>query len=321
MLTNSLAVKEGLLNVKTNGWLQNEIMKPSKKPIKQRQHNTKNSTKSPVALTLKNKARKSKSKSRKGKREKTKNKEEKSNVQKSLLKHKNDHQHHIAENSTISSRKEGPVITKLNFTRNQDTTNQSFCNPYFKFVFDRTSLSADKSVPSSPSKSLQYLGVAGSTGETSAYFDGNAWVTVWGMSYITFAPKFKFQIRFRLREDYPYEDEFYTLISDGPCEGSQPQYSVSVNPVRREIHSFIKLKSENELDLLLSEEEITKWVTVSLQGTKSEITLSTDSAKTTGNIGVSTIKSSACPMEIGKKTPLSQGFVGFIDTVQFHNCF
>lgn len=47
------------------------------------------------------------------------------------------------------------------------------------------------------------------------------------MSYITFAPKFKFQIRFRLREDYPYEDEFYTLISDGPCEGSQPQYSVS----------------------------------------------------------------------------------------------
>lgn len=74
------------------------------------------------------------------------------------------------------------------------------------------------------------------------------------MSYITFAPKFKFQIRFRLREDYPYEDEFYTLISDGPCEGSQPQYSVSVNPVRREIHSFIKPKSENELDLLLSEE-------------------------------------------------------------------
>lgn len=74
------------------------------------------------------------------------------------------------------------------------------------------------------------------------------------MSYITFAPKFKFQIRFRLREDYPYEDEFYTLISDGPCEGFQPQYSVSVNPVRREIHSFMKLKSENELDLLLSEE-------------------------------------------------------------------
>lgn len=122
MLTNLLAVKEGLLNVKTNGWLQNEIMKPSKKPIKQRQHNTKNSTKSTVALTLKNKARKSKSKSRKGKREKTKNKEEKSNVQKSLLKHKNDHQHHIAENSTISSRKEGPVITKLNFTRNQGET-------------------------------------------------------------------------------------------------------------------------------------------------------------------------------------------------------
>ena len=134
---------------------------------------------------------------------------------------------------------------------------QAPCNPYFRFVFDRTYLSEDKSVPSSPSKSIRFLGVAGSTGETSAYLDGNTSVSVWGMSHITFAPNFQFLARFRLREDYPYEDAFYTLIADGPCEGLPQQYSVTVNPIRREIHSFIKLKNKEELDLLLP--DVVSW--------------------------------------------------------------
>lgn len=80
-----------------------------------RQKNTK--TKSLGASSLKIKSRTSKSKSRKGKRERTKNKEEKSKVQKSLLKHENDHQQQIAENITNSLRKKGPEFTKLDSTR------------------------------------------------------------------------------------------------------------------------------------------------------------------------------------------------------------
>ena len=138
-----------------------------------------------------------------------------------------------------------------------EPSDQAPCNPYFRFVFDRTYLSEDKSVPSSPSNSIRFLGVAGSTGETSAYLDGNTSVSVWGMSHITFAPNFQFLARFRLREDYPYEDTFYTLIADGPCEGLPQQYSVTVNPIRREIHSFIKLKNKEELDLLLP--DVVSW--------------------------------------------------------------
>lgn len=122
-LTNSLAVKAGLFNVQSNDSIQTEIINPSKKTIKLRQNETKNTkTKLLVASSLKIKSRKSKSKSQKGKRERTKIKEEKSKVQKSLQKHENDHHHHISENITNSIRKEGPLITKLDSTRIQGRT-------------------------------------------------------------------------------------------------------------------------------------------------------------------------------------------------------
>lgn len=106
--------------MQSNDSIQTEIMNPSKKPIKLRQNETKNTkTKLLVASSLKIK---SKSKSQKGKRERTKNKEEKSKVQKSLQKHENDHHHHISENITNSIRKEGPLITKLDSTRIQGRT-------------------------------------------------------------------------------------------------------------------------------------------------------------------------------------------------------
>lgn len=134
-----------------------------------------------------------------------------------------------------------------------DTKDENFCNPYFKFVFDRTFLSEDKSVPSQPTNTIRFLREPGSTGKTSAFFDGSGIVTVWGMSYITFAFRFKFLIRFKLHPDYPYEDEFYSLISDGPCGESLPRYSMSFNPIQREFHSFLMLRNNDEVDLLLTD--------------------------------------------------------------------
>jgi hypothetical protein len=133
------------------------------------------------------------------------------------------------------------------------TTDETFCNPYLKFTFDRTFLSEDKSLPSQPTNTIRFLDEPGSTGKTSAFFDGNGFITVWGMSYITFAFRFKFVIRFKLRPGYPYRDEFYSLISDGPCGESLPRYSVSFNPVRSEFHSYLMLRNNDEVDLLLTD--------------------------------------------------------------------
>ncbi|XP_061172003.1 uncharacterized protein LOC133181530 [Saccostrea echinata] len=201
-----------------------------------------------------------------------------------------------------------------------DKKHEKLCNPYFTFVFDKTFLSVDKSMPSFPSNTIRFLREPGSTGQTSAYLDGDGIVTVWGMSYITFAVTFKFLVRFKLSRNYPYEDKFYSLISDGPCEESIPQYSISVNPVRREIRSFMALRKNDVMELLLTDVDLTDWITVSLQAKDGEIALFTDKRQATGEIGASTFKS-FCPMEIGKKYQPYQGFIGYIDMVQFHNCF
>ncbi|XP_062593409.1 uncharacterized protein LOC134254892 [Saccostrea cucullata] len=212
-------------------------------------------------------------------------------------------------------------IKQIHITDLHDKINDKLCSPYFTFVFDKTFLSVDKSMPSFPTNTIRFLREPGSTGQTSAYLDGDGIITVWGMSYITFAAMFKFLVRFKLSDNHPYEDKFYSLISDGPCKDSTPQYSISVNPVRREIHSFMALRKDDAMDILLTNVDLSNWITVSLQAEGGGIVLFTDKRQTIGDLGASAFKSSSCPMEIGKKYQPYEGFVGYIDKVQFHNCF
>ena len=72
---------------------------------------------------------------------------------------------------------------------------------------------------------------------------------MWSMSYITFAQKLKFSVRFKLKENYKYKDTFYNLISDGPCHSQESKYSISVNPVEREIRAVLLLRNKDQLDL------------------------------------------------------------------------
>jgi hypothetical protein len=68
------------------------------------------------------------------------------------------------------------------------------------------------------------------------------------MSYITFSSKFKFLVRFKLLDNYQYEDKDYNLFGDGPCGDSEPRYSVTVNPVTQSIAGSFILKNINILN-------------------------------------------------------------------------
>lgn len=125
------------------------------------------------------------------------------------------------------------------------------CRPYFRFIFDRTTVSDDKSVPSLPTNTIKFNKVAGSTGQTAVTFYGDGIITIWGMSYITFSSKFKFLVRFKLLDNYQYEDKDYNLFGDGPCGDSEPMYSVTVNPVNQSIAGSFILRDNSQLNLSL----------------------------------------------------------------------
>ena len=125
------------------------------------------------------------------------------------------------------------------------------CRPYFRFIFDRTTLSADRSVPSLPTNTIRFNNVTGSTGKTAVSFYGDGIITIWGMSYITFSTKFKFIVRFKLFDNFQYDDENYNLFGDGPCGDNPPKYSVTINPVKQTITGKFSLRNNATLDLYL----------------------------------------------------------------------
>lgn len=58
--------------------------------------------------------------------------------------------------------------------------------------------------------------------------------------------------RFRLDEDFKYEDRRYTLFGDGPCGNYTSKYSVGVNPMKREVHADITLRNRGVVNLVLT---------------------------------------------------------------------
>lgn len=109
-------------------------------------------------------------------------------------------------------------------------------------------------IPSSKSNSIQYAKIPGSTGATSAVFGGDGVITIWSMSYITFASKFKFVFRFKLLANYKYQDKEYHLFGDGPCrQYKTPKYSVSMNPIKKEVYVKLMLRNKSTMNMTLSQ--------------------------------------------------------------------
>lgn len=127
------------------------------------------------------------------------------------------------------------------------------CYPIFRFVFDSTADSYDKSVPSLVTNTVKFHHMTGSTGKTCAAFNGDGIITIWRMSYITFAKKFKFIVRFKLFDTFPYEDKEYNLFGDGPCSGREPHYGVTVNPIQKSITGNFRLENGIKKQLRLKD--------------------------------------------------------------------
>ncbi|XP_071168847.1 uncharacterized protein [Mytilus edulis] len=195
------------------------------------------------------------------------------------------------------------------------------CRPYFQFLFDRTTLSEDGSVPSLPTSTLKFNPVTGSTGKTAVTFYGDGIITIWGMSYITFAHKFKFMVRFKTMEDFTYEDKNYNLFGDGPCSNRAPYYGVTINPVQKSIAGNFILNNNSPLNLQIDNVDFSDWIVLFIVGMEGEIRMFTETDRDHGYMGISTIKSSSCAMEIGKDSKYAPGFVGYVDSIEFFNCF
>ncbi|XP_052098952.1 uncharacterized protein LOC127733679 [Mytilus californianus] len=195
------------------------------------------------------------------------------------------------------------------------------CRPYFQFLFDRTTQSEDGSVPSLPTRTIKFNPVTGSTGKTAVTFYGDGIITIWGMSYITFASKFKFMVRFKTMEDFTYEDKNYNLFGDGPCSNRAPYYGVTINPVQKSIAGNFLLQNNSPLNLQIDNVDFSDWIVLFIVGMEGEIRIFTETGRDHGYMGISTIKSSSCAMEIGKDSKYASGFVGYVDSIEFFNCF
>ncbi|OWF38349.1 hypothetical protein KP79_PYT17270 [Mizuhopecten yessoensis] len=196
-----------------------------------------------------------------------------------------------------------------------------FCGPSFRFIYNRTTMSDDRSVPSLATNSVRFVRLAGSVGETSLLLGRDGFLTIWTMSYITFAHRFKFMLRFKLHENFEYQDQLYNLFGDGPCGNYTSKYRISVNPVKREVHADVTLRNRAMVNLVLSDVRLDDWTVVELEAMRGQVRLVIDHRERRDYIGASTIKSSPCPMEIGKESSTAAGFVGYIDMLAFHNCF
>ncbi|XP_060076570.1 uncharacterized protein LOC132556194 [Ylistrum balloti] len=196
-----------------------------------------------------------------------------------------------------------------------------FCGPSFRFLYNRTTMSDDRSVPSLATNSARFVQPAGSVGGTALLLGRDGFLTIWTMSYITFANRFKFMLRFKLQEDFEYQDRLYNLLGDGPCGNYTSKYRISINPVKREVYADVTLRNRAMINLALSDVRLDDWIVVELEAERGQIRLVIDNRESTGYIGASTIKSSPCPMEIGKELSTAAGFVGYIDVLAFHNCF
>lgn len=146
------------------------------------------------------------------------------------------------------SRRPIPLVT-FSFAEEGDSTIS--CHPTFRFVFDSTTNSDDNSVAAFVSDAVRFTHMTGGTGKTCATFYGNGIITIWRMSYITFAKKFKFIVRFKLFDKFPYEDKEYNLFGDGPCSGREPHYGVTVNPVQKSINGTFLLQNGTKKELRL----------------------------------------------------------------------
>ncbi|XP_069114760.1 uncharacterized protein [Argopecten irradians] len=202
-----------------------------------------------------------------------------------------------------------------------DSQDDDFCGPSFRFIYSRTTLSDDRSVPSLATNSARFVRLPGSVGGSSLLLGRDGFLTIWTMSYITFANRFKFMLRIKLREDYTYQDYFYNLLGDGPCGNYTSKYRISINPIKREVHADVTLRNRATINLALSDVRLDDWIVVQLEAFRGQIRLVIGNRESRGYIGASTIKSSPCPMEIGKDSPTAAGFVGYIDVLAFHNCF
>ncbi|KAL5022543.1 hypothetical protein ScPMuIL_001698 [Solemya velum] len=198
---------------------------------------------------------------------------------------------------------------------------QEDCPVFYEFIFDEKTTSVLGGISSIPTRNLRFKAVDGATGKTAAHFNGKAYINFWVMLQPEFANVWRFEIRFKVDKEIKDENRDFVLIGDGPCPKEAPHYNITINPKMRRIDASLLFVDSYRADIGITDVDISDWVTVVLGATDGIVRLETGDSKVTHKFEESSLMPSTCELAIGKKSNGARGFVGYVDSLEFHNCY